>query len=203
MVFSDALSYFITLIAISLAPGPVALLLIVRSASRDISGAIGFGAGFAFGGLIIITAVCFGLGTWLQDVPEFFAYSEYVMLAYVFWLARRIWKGGFDLSSECRIVNRSMLSAICAGVATCFISPYMMILFPLVLPGMIDITTIHLPEFAVVAVLTFSALSLGAALIIAFAAQITRLARSPRSMMILNRSLSGILAIGGSWMAFG
>lgn len=201
MSYSDAISYFVALIAITLAPGPVALLLIVRSASRDVAGAIGFGVGFALGGLMIITAVCFGLGTWMQDVPEFFVYSKYVMMAYILWLAYGIWNGGFDLSGECRTVNRSMLSALGAGVVTCFLSPYMMILFPLVLPEMMDITTIQLPQFAIVAALTFVSLVTGAGLIIVFAAQIHRMARSPRSMTILNRSLAGALAIGCGWLA--
>ena len=42
--------------------------LLVRSASKDVSGAAGFGLGFALGGVIIITAVCFGLGAWFGDV---------------------------------------------------------------------------------------------------------------------------------------
>lgn len=57
MSYSDIASYFVTLIAITLAPGPVALMLIVRSASNDISGAVGFAMGFALGGLLITAAV--------------------------------------------------------------------------------------------------------------------------------------------------
>jgi threonine/homoserine/homoserine lactone efflux protein len=78
----------------------------------------------------------------------------------------------------------------------------MILLFPLVLPSLVDIATLGLTQFLIVAVLTFTALFLGAGLLVAFAAQISRLARSPRSMMILNRCLAGILVLGGGWIAF-
>lgn len=202
MAYSDIASYFVTLIAIAIAPGPVALMLIVKSASKDISGAFSFGVGYALGGLLIISAVCFGLGAWLTAVPQTFAYGKYVMMAYILWLAYGIWQGGFDLADKCSTKRLPILSSLGAGALTCFISPYMMILFPLVLPSLMDITTIELPAFLIVALITFAALLAGASLIIAFAAQISRLARSPRSMMILSRCLASILVLGGSWMAF-
>lgn len=202
MSFSDLSSYVLTLIAITLAPGPVALMLIVRSASKDTRGAVGFGAGFALGGLIIISAVCLGLGAWLTAVPEVFAYGKYVMMAYILWLAYGLWKGGFDLTGDCETNGRSIVGAVGAGIMTCFISPYMMILFPLVLPGLMDITTIEMPAFLIVAIITFLALFCGAALIIIFAAQIRKIARSESSMVKLNRVLAGILTTCGGWMAF-
>lgn len=202
MSYTDIASYFMTLIAITLAPGPVALILIVKSASKDVLGAIGFGLGFAFGGLLIVTAVCFGLGVWLTTVPEVFEYSKYPMMAYILWLAYGIWKGGFNLTGVCELKRRPILPSLGAGVLTCFISPYMMILFPLVLPGIIDITAIEMRQFLLLSVITFVALVAGSVLIIAFAVKLSRLARAPRSMMILNRWLASILVIGGAWMAF-
>ena len=202
MSYADAASYFITLIAITLAPGPVALLLLVRSAAKDIEGAIGFSLGFALGGLIIITAVCFGLGVWLSEVPHFFEYGKYVMLAYILWLAFGLWKNSFQLRDIGEPTRRTFLSSLAAGMAACFISPYMMLLFPLVLPELVDITQVELPDFAIVAALTFAALIAGSATIIVFASQISRIAKSTRSLKILNRSLAGILAFGGCWLAY-
>lgn len=196
----DTLSYFITLIAIAIAPGPVVLMLMVRSASNDTKGAAGFGIGFAMGGVLIISAVCFGLGAWLTAVPEVFEYSKYLLIAYILWLARGIWKGGFDMNANCEAQPPTIWSAFGAGLITCFISPYMMILFPLVLPEMMDISVIKMPDFVIIALATFGALFTGAGLIILFAAQLRRLARSARSMQIMNRSLASLLVAGGGWM---
>ncbi len=125
------------------------------------------------------------------------------MLAYVFWIAHGIWKGGFDMNGECEFEGRGILASVGAGLVTCFISPYMMILFPLVLPGMMNINTIQMPEFLIVALTTFAALAVGAGLIVGFAAQLRRLVRSPQYVTTVNRSLSSLLVIGGGWMAFG
>lgn len=201
MQFADASSYFITLIAITLAPGPVALVLVARSASRDVFGALSFGLGFAAGGLLIITAVCFGLAAWLTAVPEVFVYSKYVMLAFILWMAVGIWRGGFDLSVDGETKRARLLPSFGTGIATCFLSPYVVLLFPLVLPEMMDITRIEMPQFLIIALVTFAALMAGVALIVGFAAQLCHLARSPRAMMILNRGLAGLLAVGGGWMA--
>ncbi|WP_298862218.1 LysE family translocator [uncultured Sulfitobacter sp.] len=197
----DMLSYFMTLVAITLAPGPVVLMLMVRSASNDVAGAVGFAAGYAIGGVAIISAVCFGLSAWLTAIPEVLDYSKYVMIAYMTWLAYGIWKGGFDMSGGCDAPRRSPLSSVLAGTVTCFISPYMMILFPLVLPEMMDITLIKMPDFLIISVTTFLSLFAGAVIIVAFAAPLRRLARSPRSMQILNRSLATLLVSVGGWLA--
>ena len=202
MGFADTFSYFTALVAIAIAPGPVVLMLMVRAASNDAKGAAGFGFGFAIGGVIIITAVCFGLGTWLTAVPAVFEYSKYAMMAYFLYLAWGIWHGGFDLNGDCEVTRGSVFSAVLAGLLTCFISPYMMILFPLVLPEMMDITAIRLPDFAIVGAITFAALATGAFLIVIFAAQIKRLVRSARAVLILNRSLASVLVTVGGWMAF-
>ncbi len=202
MSYSDVASYIFTLIAITLAPGPVALMLIVRSASKDVLGAFTFGIGFALGGVMIISIVCMGLGATLTAAPEIFEYSKYLMMAYMLWLARGVWKGKFDLAGECPNIRSPILTTLFAGILTCFISPYMMLLFPLVLPSLMNVSTIELPEFLFLAVATFAALISGSILIIVFAAQIRRLVCSQRASIILSRCLSGILVIGGGWMAF-
>ncbi len=202
MSLVDTISYFVTLLAIAVAPGPVVLMLMVRAASDDTRGASAFGFGYALGGVIIITAICFGLGAWLTAVPEVFEYSKYAMLAYFIYLAQGIWKGKFDMNAECKTGSCTFLSSVVAGILTCFVSPYMMILFPLVLPEMLDIAVLQLPDFAIVGAVTFIALATGAGLVVVFAAQLRRLVRSARSMLIMNRSLASILVGVGGWMAF-
>jgi len=201
MSYADTFSYFMTLFAIAIAPGPCVLMLMVRAASNDVTGAVGFGLGYALGGLVIITAVCFGLSVWLTAVPGVFEYSKYAMMAYLLYIARSIWKGGFDMSGTCDAPKRSAWSSVIAGLLTCFISPYMMILFPLVLPEMMDITEIAMPDFLIVSAVTFVALALASAIVVVFAAQLRRLAQSPRSMLIMNRSLAALLVSVGGWMA--
>ena len=203
MTMADTFSYFVAVIAIAIAPGPVALVILVRAASRDTFGALGFGLGYSLGGIVIVGAVCFGLATWFSTFPALFTYTPYIMFAYLLWISARMWFGSVDLTNEDGVKRRSLSKSITAGVLTCFISPYMMVLFPLVLPGILDITTLQMPQFLFIATMTFLALAAGSMLIIIFAAQIGRLARTSNGARILNRSLAGVLTIAGGWMAFG
>ncbi|MEO0357405.1 MAG: LysE family transporter [Pseudomonadota bacterium] len=200
---ADILSYSFTLFIIAIAPGPCILVLLVRAASNDLKGAVGFGIGYSVGGVAIITAVCYGLATWLSTSPEVFNYSKYVMLAYILFLAHGIWKGGFDLNKNGDCKKSTFTSAMTAGLFTCFISPYMMILFPLVLPEMADITTIKMPDFLLIALSTFLSIFAAAAVVVIFAAQVRRLIRSDIAAKRMNKTLASLLVIGGSVMAFG
>lgn len=202
MSYADTLSYFLTVFVLAIAPGPVVLMLIVRSASNDTRGAAGFGLGYAIGGVIIVTAVCLGLGTWLTSVPEIFDYTKYVMMAYILWVSYDIWKGGVDLAQTDVDAPASKGSSVLAGIATCFISPYIAIMLPLSLPEVMNITMIALPDFLIIALITFGSLALAAALVVVFAAQLRRLIRSERGQLFLNRGLSALLVCGGGTMIF-
>ena len=203
MSLGDTLSYFTALVAIAIAPGPVVLMLMVRAAGNDALGAAAFGLGFALGGVMIITAVCFGLAAWLTAVPEVFEYSKFLMMAYFVYLADGVWRGSFDMDSSSHAETKSVATSVAAGMVTCFISPYMMILFPLVLPEMLDIQSIQLPDFAIVSVVTFAALATGAGMIVVFTAQIRRIVNSAHATLIMNRTLAAILVGVGGWIAFG
>ncbi|WP_298361636.1 LysE family translocator [uncultured Litoreibacter sp.] len=201
MTFADTFSYFVTLIAIAIAPGPLLLLLMTRAASNDVKGAFGFAFGTALGSLTIMTAVCFGMSVWLSNTPEVLSYSKYIMLAYILWIARDIWKGGFDFDTTVKPRRSGLWLAVTAGFVTCILSPYMLVLFPLVLPEVLDITEIQMPGYLIIAFATFAAEATAAVLVICLAKQVTRLVRSQQSMMIMNRSLATLLVAGGGWMA--
>jgi len=202
VLFADLVSYFITVAALALAPGPVVLMLLARAASNDIKGAVSFAIGSALGGLAIISAVCFGLSAWFTAVPEVFAYSKYLMIAYISWIASGIWRSGFDLSEKRKVKPQSVFSSICAGFLTCMVSPYYMVLLPLSLPELLDITVIEMPEFLIAAVTTFLAMGFAKVLIVGFAAQLRRIAKSPKGTMIMNRSLAVVLITVGGGMSF-
>ncbi len=197
----DTFSYFVTLFTIAIAPGPMLLLLMTRAASNDVKGAFGFAFGAALGSLTIMTAVCFGMSVWLNTVPEVVSYSKYIMLAYILWTARDIWRGGFDMGGTVAPQRSGIWLAIAAGFITCILSPYMLVLFPLVLPEVLDITVIQMPGYLIIAFTTFAAEAMAAVVIVCLAAQLRRLTRSARSMAIMNRALAALLVIGGGWMA--
>lgn len=205
MAVLDLMSLFATIVVLALAPGPAVLLIMVRAASSDVAGAIWFGTGVAVGGVLIVAAVCFGLSAWMTANPNLFDYTKYVMLAYLSWVAWCVWTGGFDLTAEAESSKDTgpapCRSALLAGFVTCFLSPYYIIILPLMLPEVTDIKEIETSQFVILALTTFMALFVGGAIVAFFAAQLRRLARSARAMQIMNRSLAALLVTGGGWMA--
>lgn len=201
MTFGDIASYYITLVTIALAPGPMLFLLMTRAARNDIKGAVGFALGAAFGSLTIITAVCFGLSQWLSSAPEVLSYSKYVMLAYILWIAWDMWLGGFDMNGPAEARRSGFALAVGAGFTTCILSPYMLVLFPLVLPELLDVAQIVMPDYLILVASTFLAEAAAAGLIVGLAAQLRRLTRTPRAVFIMNRPLASVLVTGGGWMA--
>lgn len=197
----DMISYYLTLITIAIAPGPMLLLLMTRAASNDTKGAIGFAFGAALGSLTIISAICVGLSTWLTEFPAALAYSKYLMLAYIMWIAWGMWKSGFDMNTAEAPRSSGVVLSVVAGFTTCVLSPYMLVLFPLMLPELMDLTQIVMPDYLLITATTFLAEATAAALIIGLAAQLRRLTRTARGTMIMNRGLSVVLLLGGGWMA--
>lgn len=201
MSLFDIASYYLTLVTIAIAPGPMLLLLMTRAASNDVKGAIGFAVGAACGSLAIISVICVGLSAWLTEFPAALKYSKYLMLAYILWIARDMWKSGFDMTSAQTPRRGGVALSIVAGFTTCVLSPYMLVLFPLVLPEIMDMTQIVMPDYLLITGTTFLAEATAAALMIGLAAQLRRLTRTARGAMILNRGLAATLLMGGGWMA--
>lgn len=78
----------------------------------------------------------------------------------------------------------------------------MLVLFPLLLPEVLDVTNIMMPDFMIITSATFLAEATAAAIMIGLAAQLRRLVRSDRAVRFMNRSLASVLVSVGGVMAF-
>lgn len=202
MTFVDCITYFLTHLALILAPGQMMLLVVARAASGDVRGAIIFSVGCTVGCILILSTVCFGMSLWMSDEPGLLAYSKYAMLLYFAWIAYGMWTKGVIAEDDGEVAKSSAIGAFLAGFIANMTSPYMMILFPLVLPEVLDIQAIEMPGYLIAVLSTMAAEVVGAIILIGGALQLRRLIRTPRAAQIMNRSLASILMIGGSVMAF-
>lgn len=203
MTSFEVFSYMLTVFAITVAPGPVVLLIIARAASRDMRGALGVATGYTAGRLLALTGLCFGLSAYVTASPELIQYGKYAMILYILILARRIWNGRLDIDAPVTPRPAGLVGAVCTGLFTCLVSPYTLILIPLFLPKMMDGALIQMPQFLLIVTTTLFAMVLGLALIIGGAAQLRKLARSPSATQRLNRGLSCVMVTSGSWMVLG
>jgi hypothetical protein len=70
MDYATIMPYFIAVLALTAAPGPLMAVLIVRSLGSDSKGAVGFAAGLCAGDVLAAIAVALGIGVWAQSKPE-------------------------------------------------------------------------------------------------------------------------------------
>ena len=205
MQLSDATLYVTTLFVLTLTPGPLVLMLMVRAASNDTRGAIGFGLGVAAGDVVIIVLICLGLSSWLGTLPGFDDLSKGALLVYVGWLAGSVWNGEFDLSANAKPSQqgKGSIASFVAGLSTCFISPQTIAVYTLLLPTLLNLETAGQSEFLWVAMLTFTALIACFIVVIGFAKQVRRLVSSNSNSILFNRTLSCTLVVACMWMVVG
>jgi threonine/homoserine/homoserine lactone efflux protein len=159
---------------------------------------IGFLIGTALGSLTILTTVCYGMDLWLEDYPGILTNSKYLMLAYMIWIARDIWKGGFDMTGTDPSRKSSFALSLSAGFVTCLTSPFILILFPLILPQVLEITTSKMPDFLILTMTTLTIEITVVAVAVGLALQLRRMARSTTAMLIMNRGLAMLLGLSGN-----
>jgi threonine/homoserine/homoserine lactone efflux protein len=85
--------YFVALVAYAASPGPLMAVLVARSLGNDWKGATVFAAGLCAGEVIAVIAVVLGIGIWAQTNPQLLAIAKYAGVAYLFWLALKMWPG--------------------------------------------------------------------------------------------------------------
>lgn len=192
-------AYFAALAALTAAPGPVVAVLVARSLGSDARGAAAFAAGLCLGDVLAVSAIAMGVGALARTNPEWFALAKYAGVAYLLWLAWRIWTDS-SLVAASRPRRDSLIASTGAGLALCLGNPstvlIYMLLLPTVAPGGIvtvdDLLLILLVTFAAVGVVFFGAILL--------ARQLKRAISTPSTSVILSRTTAIVIAATSLWL---
>jgi threonine/homoserine/homoserine lactone efflux protein len=199
MDYAGLTAYFLALAALTAAPGPVVAVLVARSLGRDTRGATAFAAGLCLGDVLAVSAVAMGIGGLAETSPEWFAAAKYAGVAYLLWLALRIWNDTGMMSGGATR-GGTLLASTGAGVALCLGNPSTVLIYvlllPTVAPGGIgsvqDLSTMLLVTFAAVGAVFFGAVLL--------ARQFNRVISSPASSTLLSRGTAAVIALTSVWM---
>lgn len=200
MLISDIAAYFIMLMALTLAPGPLMTVLVARTLGNDTKGAFSFGVGIAFGDVIAVAFICAGLGLWLQSFPGIFVFAKVGVVVYMAWLAYGIWRGAISISEQNGAAQSNTILSVLAGVGSCLATPQTLVLYVMLLPNLIDVDAVNMTTFLVLCLITFSALACAFAIVIALAGVLRSVLHNPARVQIMNRCLA--MMVGGSaiWM---
>jgi len=191
--------YFAALVAYAASPGPLMAVLVARSLGKDWQGATAFAAGLCLGEVIAVIAVAFGIGIWAQSSPQLLSLAKYLGIAYLLWLAVKLWRDRVDVSAAAPH-RGGLLAAATAGVALCLGNPATLLMQMLLLPMVAPAGVASAGHMALVATVTFAAFGIIFFGTIPLARQFNRLIASPSGTVLLSRSSAVVIAITSVWM---
>lgn len=194
--------YFMALLACAASPGPLMAVLVARSLGNDVRGATAFAFGLTLGEALAAIAVILGIGIWAQTMPELLAIAKYAGVAYLLWLALKIWTAGSGVSLA-KPRKNSLLASASAGVALCLGNPatllMQMLLLPIVAPdGFVSFEQMGLVVFTTIA--AFGIVFFGT---VPLARQFNRVITSPASSTLLSRATAAVIAGTSVWIVAG
>lgn len=191
--------YFVALVAYAASPGPLMAVLVARSLGNDWKGAAVFAAGLCVGEVIAVIAVVLGIGIWAQTNPELLAIAKYAGVAYLLWLAARMWNDRSEVASV-KLGRAGWLTSGGAGVALCLGNPATLLMQMLLLPLVAPEGVTSFDHMALVVLVTFAAFGIVFFGTIPLARQFQRIISSPRSSSVLNRATAGVIAVTSAWI---
>ncbi len=199
MDYASISAYFVALTAYAASPGPLVAVLVARSVGRDTGGAIAFATGLCVGEILAVGAIAIGLGGLAANYPEWFAIAKYAGIAYLLWLAVKIWRDSCAIAPVTAGTGR-FFASIGAGVAVCLGNPATFIVNLMLLPIAAPAGLTGSSDLIVILLVTFAAFGIVFYGVVLMAGQIGRLLASPRSASLFGRSAATAIGATGMWM---
>lgn len=193
MTIETLLPFFVAVIAVTAAPGPLMAIVVTRTLSCDSRGAAAFAAGVCMGDVIAILAIALGLGVWIQGSPEWLAVLKFGGVTWLLWLAFQIWRDS-DTGIAASSARRGGLASAGAGVALCLGNPATFVFYLVLLPSVAPEGLAH--SDTLLPILLASILAVGASLsaMILLATRLRRILVSPSANSVLSRVMAVMLA---------
>lgn len=200
MDYTALMAYFAALTALTAAPGPIVAVLVARSLGSDAKGATAFATGLCLGDVLAVCAIAMGVGGVAESKPEWFAAAKYAGIAYLLWLAVRIWSDSSIMSASQTRNGGGWLASTGAGIALCLGNPSTVLIYMLLLPSVAPAGIRSAQQLSVVLLVTFAAVGVVFFGAILLARQFNRIIASPKSSSILSRATAAVIAVTAVWM---
>jgi threonine/homoserine/homoserine lactone efflux protein len=199
MDFTAILPYFVAVVALTAAPGPLMAVLVVRSLQQDSKGAAAFAAGLCAGDVLAVCAVALGIGVWAQTMPGFLSLAKYLGVAYLLWLAVGMWnsRAGADLADG---KKNSWIASAGAGMALCLGNPSTLLIYLLLLPVIAPDGISNAEQMLLVASVTFAAVGVVFFGTILLAKQLGKVIAKPDSSNLFSRITAAVIALTSVWI---
>jgi threonine/homoserine/homoserine lactone efflux protein len=205
MTLASLLIFAGALLVAAGSPGPSIAALVARVISKGFRDVLPFLAAMWIGEAIWLSFAVFGLAVVAQSFHLAFVVVKWVGVAYLAWLAWKMWTAPVDAKADemPQAGSRGDPPArlFFAGMAVTLGNPKIMMFYLALLPTIIDLASVTLAGWLELTV-TMAAVLVAVDLTwVLAAAQARKLLRSPRTLRIANRIGAGTMAAAATAIA--
>jgi threonine/homoserine/homoserine lactone efflux protein len=176
-------------------PGPGIAAIVARVLGRGVEGIIAFIAGYVVGDLVWFTFAATGMAMLAQTAHTAFLILKYAGAAYLFYLAWRLWTAPVQAVNEEPPPGRQGSTRLFLGsLALTLGNPKVMVFFLALLPTVLELEQLTLPDFLKVAAAICIILTVVLSFYTLTAMRARRLFRSSRAIRWLNRGTGTVMA---------
>jgi threonine/homoserine/homoserine lactone efflux protein len=187
MTLSALIIFFVAEFVFAVTPGQSVAALVARVINRGWRSVLPFLAAMWIGEIIWLTCAVAGLSHIAQTFHEAFVVLKYLGVAYLFYLAYRMWTARVDVKEADLPKGERPTRLFFAGLAVTLGNPKLMVFYIAFLPSIIDLAVVT-PFIWLELTLTLGlALIAGDFIWILLASQARRWLKSPRAVKLANR----------------
>ncbi len=195
MTLAGFLAYSLALAIAAAIPGPGVTALVARALGSGFRSALAMSFGLVVGDLTYLTAVVLGLALVAQTFGTVFLVVKWLGVAYLAWLAWSFWKSGITPETvEARKGKGGLFASFLAGLTVTLGNPKTMIFYLALTPTLVDLRTITLADYVILAALTVVVLLVVLVPYLALAAKARWFLKTPRALKALNRTAAAFMA---------
>ena len=194
------IAYSLALAIAAAIPGPGVAALVARALGAGFGTAFPMALGLILGDLIYLLAVLLGLSVLAQTFGTAFLVIKWIGVAYLIYLAWKLWTTGI-ISTKVEAIHKrpSFFASFIAGLLVTLGNPKVMIFYLAITPTIIDLKTVTVIDGAILMALTALVLLIVLVPYLLLAARARGLFAQPKALKRINRIASGFL--GGAAVA--
>lgn len=194
MDISSLLLFAGALIVAAGSPGPSIAALVARVLTGGWRGVLPFLSAMWIGEAVWLSLAVWGLAAIAESLHLLFLVIKYLGVAYLLYLAWRMWFAPVELREGALPQSRSGSRLFAAGMAVTLGNPKIMVFYLALLPAIVDLRTVTLVGWLELTATMFVVLAAIDFAWVGVAAQARRVLRSPRAVRLANRASATVMA---------
>lgn len=193
MTLTGFLAYSATLAVAVAVPGPGIVAMVARGLGSGFRATLPMAIGIALGDLVYLTAAVLGLAFIAKSFGLVFLLFKYAGAAYLLYLAWKFWTSGVGIEKvEARRAD-GPLASFMSGMLVTLGNPKVMVFYLAILPAIVDLTTVSLGDYLILAALTLAILLTILLPYLALATKTRTLLQTPTALRRLSRIAAGFI----------